>query len=187
MSSLGHKLNMARSRIRGEAQAWWQATLRAVPGETGCWLRRKLMGFDTGPRSRVLQGVVIYRPEKLTLGARVGISVNGQIHAGGGVTIGDDVLIGPRVLIWSQNHNFDQWDVPIARQGYDRKPITIGAGTWIAGGAIILPGVTLGENCVVGAGAVVTRSFPAGSIIAGVPAKAIGQRPGAEVAATSAA
>jgi acetyltransferase-like isoleucine patch superfamily enzyme len=100
------------------------------------------------------------------------------IGAAGGVHIGDRVLMGQRVSIHSENHRFDEADVPIRQQGTTRLGVKIGDDCWIGSGAIILDGVELGAGCVVAAGAVVTRGFPPGSVVAGVPARP-GSRRGA--------
>lgn len=87
------------------------------------------------------------------------------------VNIGSHVMIGPNVLICTVNH-------PLTPKGRRQhlgiaKPITIGDDVWIGGNAIILPGVEIGNNVVVAAGAVVTKSVPPNSLVAGVPAKVI--------------
>ena len=144
--------------VRSEAADWLTALLRAVPGGTGCALRRHFGGSKMGPGSRILENVVVYYGERLTMGANSGISPMTQINAAGGVTIGDNVLIGPGCTIWSQNHRFTSRDVPIDEQGYERSPVVIGDDVWLAAGVIVLPGVTLARGTVVAAGAVVTRS-----------------------------
>lgn len=100
----------------------------------------------------------------------------GFIGAAGGVTIGRRVMMGQRVSIHSQNHNFDRTDIPIQQQGVHSQGVTIADDCWIGSGAIILDGVQLGTGCVVSAGAVVTSSFPANSVIAGVPARLLKTR-----------
>lgn len=87
----------------------------------------------------------------------------------GGITIEDDVQIGPRVNITSENHPLD----PSDRKALIPKPVVIRRNAWIGAGATILPGVTVGENAVVAAGAVVSRDVPANTVVAGVPAKVI--------------
>ncbi len=87
----------------------------------------------------------------------------------GGITIEDGVMLGPRVNVVSENH-------PVAAA--ERKTLVPGAvlirrNAWIGAGATILPGVTIGENAVVAAGAVVSREVPADTVVAGVPAKVI--------------
>lgn len=85
----------------------------------------------------------------------------------GGITIEDDVLIGPKVNLVTENHPIE----PNNRKTLICKPIVIKRNSWIGAGATILPGVTVGENAVVAAGSVVTKDVPNNTIVAGVPAK----------------
>jgi len=163
-------------RCTSELTSWFRAFLESVPGEIGCFLRRHLYGFTTGPDTRVLTHVTIYYPESLVMGRNVGIAAYTQMNAGGGIFIGDNVLIGPRAIIWSQNHKFSSTEVPITQQGYERAKVTVERDSWIGGGSIVLPGVCIAQGTVVAAGAVVTRSTEPFSIVAGVPAKPIGTR-----------
>ena len=87
----------------------------------------------------------------------------------GGITIEDDVQIGPRVNLTSENHPLE----PADRQTLIPKPVVIKRNAWIGAGATILPGVTIGENAVVAAGAVVSRDVPPNSVVAGIPAKVV--------------
>lgn len=96
--------------------------------------------------------------------------------AAGGIEIGADVMAGQYVRFHSENHCFADPIVPIRSQGVTHEGIRVGHGCWIGAGAVFLDGSSLGEGCVVAANAVVTKEFPAGSIVAGVPAKVIGNR-----------
>jgi acetyltransferase-like isoleucine patch superfamily enzyme len=87
----------------------------------------------------------------------------------GGITIEDDVLIGPKVNLITENHPLD----PADRQTLLLKQIVIKRNAWIGAGATILPGVTIGENAVVAAGAVVSKDVPANTVVGGIPAKII--------------
>ena len=87
----------------------------------------------------------------------------------GGITIEDNVLIGPKVNLITENHPLD----PTDRRALICKPIVIKRNAWIGAAATILPGVTIGENAVVAAGAVVSKDVPANTIVGGVPAKII--------------
>ena len=87
----------------------------------------------------------------------------------GGITIEDDVQIGPRVNLVTENHPID----PAIRKHLDLKPIVLKRNAWIGAGATILPGVTVGENAIVAAGAVVNKDVPDNSIVGGIPAKFI--------------
>lgn len=93
------------------------------------------------------------------------------IQAHNGVYIGDETLFAPGVKIISANHSLDKMD-----ESEPGPPIRIGRRCWLGANAVILPGVELGDCVIVGAGAVVTKSFPSGSIVAGVPASVIGTR-----------
>jgi maltose O-acetyltransferase len=90
---------------------------------------------------------------------------------GGGITIGDNVLLGPRVSIYTSNHALDAGER--VRGGCYAKPVSIGANTWIGGGVTINPGVSIGANVVIGSGSVVTRSVPDNTLAAGVPCRTI--------------
>ena len=85
----------------------------------------------------------------------------------GGITVEDDVFIGPGVKVLTENHPED----PITRHNVMASPILIRRNAWIGGGAIILPGVTIGENAIVGAGSVVTKDVPDNAIVVGNPAR----------------
>ena len=87
----------------------------------------------------------------------------------GGITIEDDVLIGPQVNLITENHPAD----PAERRSLITKPIVIKRNAWIGANATILPGVTIGENAIVAAGAVVSKDVPANTVVGGIPAKFI--------------
>ncbi len=87
----------------------------------------------------------------------------------GGITIEDDVQIGPKVNLITENHPLD----PSTRKSLDLKSILIKRNAWIGAGANILPGVTIGENSVVAAGAVVNKDVPDNTVVGGIPAKTI--------------
>lgn len=89
----------------------------------------------------------------------------------GPITIGDNVMLGPKVALYAVNHPID----PVVRStGYDfPEPITIGSNVWIGGSAVVCPGVTIGDNTVIGAGSVVTKDIPANVVAAGNPCRVI--------------
>lgn len=103
------------------------------------------------------------------LGKRVFINHACSFLDIGGITIDDDVKIGPRVNLTTENHPLD----PSDRKTLLVKPIVIKRNAWIGAGATILPGVTVGENSVVAAGAVVSRDVLPNTVVAGVPAKVV--------------
>ena len=105
----------------------------------------------------------------ITIGKNVFINHACSFLDMGGITIEDDVLIGPRVNIVTENHPLD----PKNRRALVTQPVVIKRNAWIGAGATILPGVTIGENAVVAAGAVVSKDVVANTIVGGVPAKFI--------------
>jgi carbonic anhydrase/acetyltransferase-like protein (isoleucine patch superfamily) len=110
------------------------------------------------------------------LGNGVEINNFSVINGTGGVDIGNDVIMGPHVRVISYQHSFDDINVPIKRQPLKGARIVIGDDVWLGAGAIVLAGLEIGRGSVVGAGAVVTRSCPPYSVLAGVPARVIRQR-----------
>jgi acetyltransferase-like isoleucine patch superfamily enzyme len=112
----------------------------------------------------------------LKIGDNSAIGAYSFIGAQGGVRIGENVIVGPRVNFHSENHRYDRFDAPIRTQGETRKGIIVGDDCWIGAGCIIVDGVQIGNGCVVAAGSVVTKDIPAFSVIAGVPAKVIKNR-----------
>ncbi len=103
----------------------------------------------------------------IQLGKRVFINHACSFLDLGGITIEDDVLIGPRVNIITENHPVD----PLERKSLYLKAVLIKKNVWIGAGATILPGVTIGENAIIAAGAVVNKDVAANTIVGGVPAK----------------
>jgi acetyltransferase-like isoleucine patch superfamily enzyme len=108
-------------------------------------------------------------PEMLVIGAGTIISGECLFESRGGITIGKNVLMGPRVIVLTSNHR-------VGEQCLDEsKPVWIGDSVWIGAGTTIVPGVQIGAGAVIGAGSVVSKNVPAGGRVAGVPAKAIGK------------
>ncbi|WP_308558158.1 DapH/DapD/GlmU-related protein [uncultured Lactobacillus sp.] len=105
----------------------------------------------------------------IKLGKRVFINSNVMMVDLGGITIEDDVLIGPGAYLLSVNHKLN----PKQRRELELKPVVIKKNAWIGAKATICPGVVVGENAVVAAGAVVTKDVPKNTVVAGMPAKVI--------------
>ena len=91
----------------------------------------------------------------------------------GPVTVGSHVNLAQGITITALNHNFENPEQRIDEQGVSTKDVVIGDDVWVGTNAVILPGVTIGEHCVIAAGAVVTKDVPPHSLVAGVPAKVI--------------
>ncbi|MGC3977972.1 MAG: acyltransferase [Paludibacteraceae bacterium] len=112
----------------------------------------------------------------LIVGDNVGLGTRGHYGCAGGVIIGNDTIIGNNVSFHSENHNFDNINIPIRSQGVTHKGIKIGNNCWIGAKATFLDGCEIGNGCVVAAGAIVKDIFPDNSVIAGVPAKIVKKR-----------
>jgi maltose O-acetyltransferase len=115
-------------------------------------------------------------PQRISIGSRVYINRGTIITARARIAIGDDVLIGPYVVINSGNHGYKDLTRPMNVQDHVSAPINIGNDVWIGAHAVVLSGVTIGDGSVIGAGSVVTRAIPANVVAAGVPARVIASR-----------
>jgi acetyltransferase-like isoleucine patch superfamily enzyme len=129
----------------------------------------EIIGQNIDPSTTVLAPFSINFGKHTTIGNNVFINHGCSFLDLGGITIEDDVLIGPQVKLVTENHPVE----PSNRKSLDLKSIHIGKNVWLGAGAIILPGVTVGENSIVAAGAVVTKDVPNNTIVGGVPARVI--------------
>ena len=109
----------------------------------------------------------------LRIGDRCLIGRGSHIVAHYSITIGDDVYTGPYVYITDQNHGYADPEVPIGRQWPSNAAVSIGSGSWLGAGVIVLPGAVIGRNVVVGAGSVVRGVVPDCCVVAGVPARVV--------------
>jgi acetyltransferase-like isoleucine patch superfamily enzyme len=116
--------------------------------------------------------------EGLVMGNNSNIGPYNYIGCSGKITIGDNVMLAPRVSIYAENHVFDNPNITIKAQGVYKKEVVIEDDCWIAANAVILAGVTIGKGSVVAAGSVVNEDVPAFSVVAGVPARVIKSRLG---------
>lgn len=124
----------------------------------------------------VCTGVIRNLGVGINIGDNVGLNARVYLGGQGGIEIGENVIIGPDVKIFSENHNYISKDILIKNQGESRKGVKVGNDCWIGSGAIILDGVQLGNGCVVAAGSIVTKSFLDFSVIGGIPAKSLKNR-----------
>jgi acetyltransferase-like isoleucine patch superfamily enzyme len=107
--------------------------------------------------------------KNITIGKNVFFNTGCTFQDRGGITIGDGTQIGQNVVLVTLNHGA----VPEKRHITYPSPIVIGENVWIGANATILPGVTIGDNAIIAAGAVVTKHVPGNAVVAGVPAKVI--------------
>lgn len=114
--------------------------------------------------------------EGLSVGDNSNIGPHAFVGCSGLIRIGANVLMGPAVTLLGENHNFDDLELPIRAQGVSREGITIGDNCWLGAGSVILAGTTVGPGAVVAAGAVVSKDVPPDTIVGGVPARTIRRR-----------
>ena len=133
----------------------------------------KLILEKCGRRVNIEKGAEF--PSSVELGDDSGIGIRAQIN--GKVIIGNNVMMGPDVCIFTRNHACSRTDIPMDRQGFTpEQPVTIGDDVWIGAKVIILPGVHIGTGAILGAGAVVTKDVPEYAVVGGNPAKVIKMR-----------
>nr|WP_295107432.1 sugar O-acetyltransferase [uncultured Caulobacter sp.] len=133
-------------------------------------LFEELIGGVVGEHFRLIPPFYADCGRNIRVGARVFINQNCTFYSLADITIGDDVMIGPNVSLITSEHPVAPSQRHVHLQG---KPITVERNVWIAAGATIIGGVTIGENSVVAAGSVVTRDVPANTLVAGNPARVI--------------
>ena len=141
-------------------------------------------GLNFGDYVTISRGVMI-RPSSyyggdygvgLTMGEHSSIGPYGYVGCSGKITIGKNVMFGPKCSLFAENHVFSDTETSIKSQGVKQKGITIEDDCWIGSNVTILDGVTIGRGSVIGAGTLVTRSIPAGSVVVDKREKAIRKR-----------
>jgi galactoside O-acetyltransferase len=198
----GEKVRMKIKKILFQLRDIYRATVSSFPGAGGTYLRKSWLKKNCkklGTHCNVEVGMRFENPEnieigdfvsfgrnaflqarqsKIIIGNNMNANVNVFIVSGpdGEITIGDDVLIGPNVIIRAADHNFEKIDIPIRKQGHISGKIIIGNDVWIGGNVVITKDVIIGDHCIIGAGSVVTKDFKPFSVVGGVPAKLIGKR-----------
>ena len=138
--------------------------------------KKKFMNFDITSEFR--PGAYAICCSKISIGKRVTIRPATMLFASpdydAKIIIEDEVLLGSGVHIYVSNHRYDNPNVPVIAQGHDKaESVILKRGCWIGANAIILPGVTIGGNSVVGAGSIVTKNIPERVVAVGNPARII--------------
>lgn len=127
----------------------------------------ELFAGAIGEGSRVMPPLTVVRGKNVRIGRNVVVMNNSLMMAAGGITIDDDVLVAANAQLISNNHDFADHAVLTC------KPVHLKRNCWIGAGATILPGVTVGENAVVAAGAVVTHDVEPDTVVGGNPARVL--------------
>ena len=131
-----------------------------------------------GSDPRISPNAVFSNAERITIGARISLGARCHLWAGPGrgrIVIGDDVLFGPEVMVTAAGYRFDDGS-PVTEQAMDEADIHIGNDVWLGTRVIVLPGATIGDGAIIGAGALVRGDIPAHAIAVGIPARVVGQR-----------
>jgi acetyltransferase-like isoleucine patch superfamily enzyme len=141
-------------------------------------LMNKIRGFllkpffkKCGKNFQVARGIVINYSRNIEIGNDVYIAHDAWVNGTGGLTIGDRVIISPKVVIATTKHVYENGSVNLLKS--ENGPINIGAGTWIASNSTITLNTNIGEGCIIGACSSVTKDIPDYSFAGGVPAKVI--------------
>ena len=189
--------------IKRELKDWTEFFIRNIPGRIvyllrSIYIRNRLTKsfknnrFEAGIRIENPKNIElgndsyygfdckIYASElsKVIVGSNVTFNSNVMVNARGkgSIDIGDNVLIGPNVVLRSSNHSFNNLNEPIIQQGMTYGHIVIENNVWIGSNCVILPKCKIGEGSIIAAGAVVTNDVESYSIVGGVPAKLIKKR-----------
>ncbi|RBP64205.1 acetyltransferase-like isoleucine patch superfamily enzyme [Brevibacterium sanguinis] len=166
----GSHLAQTMDELANEAIALcMELNTRNTTPEERIEIMSRITGREVPASFRVFPPFTTDCGKNIRVGERVFVNSGCRFQDQGGITIGDDALIGHNVVIATLNHDLD----PDSRASTVPKPVVIGSKVWIGANATILPGVTIGDGAVVAAGAVVTKDVPARTIVGGVPAKAI--------------
>jgi acetyltransferase-like isoleucine patch superfamily enzyme len=152
---------------------------KSVYLDRGVRLHASAAAIRIGACCRIMRGAYLCSyvsnavPDQgIVLGERCWIGVNAVLASGrGGLTLGNNVLVGPGAICVTGDHDFRRTDLAAVDQEYTGRPIVIGDNVWIGAGATVLGGVTVGDRAVIGAGAVVSRDVAPGSVVGGVPAR----------------
>ncbi len=189
--------------ILRELKEWIEFFIRFTPGGIGNFFRNiyyKYRSKNKFVNNRFETGLRIEYPKNVSISSNSFFGLNCKIYACessiieigknasfnsnvmingrgiGKILIGKNVLIGPNVVIRSNNHNYEDPNIPIINQGMSKGEIIVKDNVWISSNCVILPNCTIGEGSIVAAGAVVTKDIEPYSIVGGIPAKKIGIR-----------
>lgn len=120
---------------------------------------------------------VFHTPAGISLGDYVRIGPQCILHGEGELRVGEGTILGPRVIILTSTHQYQQENYLPYHAVNDYRPVKIGRGVWIGWGALLVPGISIDDGAVVASGAVVTKDVEKGQVVGGNPAKEINRRP----------
>lgn len=132
----------------------------------------RIFGANVDSDAVVYHGFQVRSARNLTIGARTSVGDGAILDARGGLTLGSDVNLSTQVMIWTAQHDWKSPDF-----SYMEAPVTVGDRAWIGPRAVLLPGARIGEGAVIAAGSIVRGAVPPFTLVGGVPAKFISDRP----------
>jgi maltose O-acetyltransferase len=150
-----------------------------MPGEFGVKLRRRVYSKrlkSCGKNLEIYENNNIKGFKNISIGDDFFMNFGGTLDAQDDLVIGNYVTCGYNVKLITVNHIFTRLDLQIQKQGVEHKKISVGNDVWIGADAIVLPGVKIGDGCVIGAGSIVTKDVPDFAVAAGNPARVIKHR-----------
>jgi acetyltransferase-like isoleucine patch superfamily enzyme len=162
------------------AEEYLGTLLRPLPGLEGFalrWLLYRALCRRVGGFCYIYPGARLVHAYGISLGRNFHVNAGAYLYGRGGLTIGDHVMIGPNAVVVSSQHRYDDPRLPMVFLGQRTAPVVIGSDVWIGANAVILPGVHVADGTIVSAGAVVTSDTEPYTIVGGVPARRIGERP----------
>ena len=170
----GVRLRFARQITIGRYTTIGDGAVLSGLGRSGLQIGARV---NIAPYARLEVGTDIGHPGSyIRIGDGVGIGEYSSVGGSGGVSIGDNTIIGQYFSAHPENHNYGELSRPIREQGTTRAAIAIGDDCWFGARVTVLAGVRIGDGCVIAAGSVVTRDIPAHSVAAGIPARVIRSR-----------
>lgn len=152
---------------------------RSLPGIEGILIRRfvyRHLFKRLGKSPLIYAGVYLTHTYGITAGDNLSINTGTLIDGRGGITIGDSVMIGPNSVIVTSSHQFDRTDVPMNSLDHVMQPVIIGDDVWVGANVFIKGGINIDQGTLIAAGAVVICDVPEYKVVAGNPAKIIGDR-----------
>lgn len=184
-----------------ELFSWIDKFISLIPGLIGYFFRKKWFSFrfKKGSNVSIGTGCTFISPQtmefskkssigrnsffcsdggEIIIGVWVAFNTNVHINSslGGKIIIGDNVMVGPNVVMRTANHKYDNLTVPMNIQGHTVQDITIEDNVWIAANVVVLGGVKIGTGSIIAAGSVVTKDIEANVIAGGIPAKILRKR-----------
>lgn len=153
--------------------------LRHLPDRLAMGARSRLLkarAATFGDNSTVARGCRILAVDKLRVGTGVTVARDVTLDARGGLQIGDGALVGFESVLLTYTHRSDEIGRRVQEQGMYQDPVIVGERAWLGMRVLVMPGVTIGADSIVGAGSVVTKDVPARVVVAGAPARPLRPR-----------